>query len=152
MMMTPVQIRAYNVTDKAAILHLLHLNTPKSFSPDEQKDLIYYLDNEIDFYFVLETDAQIVGCGGFNLSADATVGYLAWDIFHPEYQGRGLGSSLLKYRLAQLKTYSTVQKIIVRTSQLAYIFYQKQGFQLLFSEKDYWAEDFDLYQMEYKNR
>ena len=138
------EIRAYNATDKAAILHLLQLNTPDFFSPDEQKDLIYYLDNEIESYFVVETDAQIVGCGGFNLSADRTVGYIAWDIFHPEYKGIGLGSSLLKHRITQLQTIASVQKIIVRTSQIAYIFYEKQGFQLLFTEKNYWAEGFDL--------
>ncbi len=151
MILPKTKIRAYNATDKTAILYLLQLNTPKYFAPDEQNDLIYYLDNELQFYFVLETDAQIVGCGGFNLAADRTVGYIAWDILHPEYQGRGLGGSLLKHRITQLQTIVSVQKIIVRTSQLAYIFYEKQGFQLLFIEKDYWAKGFDLYEMEYLN-
>jgi ribosomal protein S18 acetylase RimI-like enzyme len=37
--------------------------------------------------------------------------------------------------------------IIVRTSQLAYKFYQKVGFELEKTEKDFWAKGFDLYQM-----
>lgn len=144
-----IVIREYNDKDKIAILNLLRLNTPHYFSPEEEKDLIHYLDNEIEYYYVLEFESSIVGCGGFNFSGDVTQGKISWDIFHPTYQGKSLGSLLLNYRIKELKKFKDLKMISVRTSQLAYKFYEKQGFKLLEIVKDYWAEGFDLYRMEY---
>jgi len=39
-----------------------------------------------------------------------------------------LKSALLKYRIEKIKSINGIQKITVRTSQLAYKFYEKQGF------------------------
>ena len=79
-----------------------------------------------------------------------TTGKISWDILHPEYQGKSLGSQLLKHRIGKLKSIDSIQKIIVRTSQLAYKFYEKQGFVLNEIKKDYWAKGFDMYSMEYE--
>ena len=56
---------------------------------------------------------------------------------------------LLKYRIEILKSIDGIQKITVRTSQLAYKFYEKQGFTLKEIQRDYWAKGFDMYSMEY---
>jgi len=144
-----ITIREYQSKDKSSIIDLLKRNTPQYFSPEEEKDLIHYLDHEIEQYFVVEYDAEIVGCGGFNFSEDLTVGKISWDILHPEYQGKGIGSLLLNYRIDKLKSLNHIKIISVRTSQLVYQFYEKLGFSLLEVKKDYWAKDFDLYQMEY---
>ena len=79
-----------------------------------------------------------------------TTGKISWDILHPQYQGKSLGSQLLKYRIEKIKVIDSIQKITVRTSQLAYKFYEKQGFELDEVKEDYWAKGFDLYRMEYK--
>ena len=142
-------IREYNPSDKDSVLQLLKLNTPAFFSPEEEKDLLYYLDNEIEQYFVVEIDHEIVGCGGFNFSEDKATGVISWDIFHPQFQGRSLGSKLLKYRIEKLRQVETVKQIIVRTSQLSYKFYEKTGFQLVETLNDYCAKGFDLYKMRY---
>jgi [ribosomal protein S18]-alanine N-acetyltransferase len=142
-------IRPYKEEDKAAVLHLLRLNTPEYFAAEEMEYFIHYLDYEIEYYYVIELKGLIVGCGGFNFSGDETTGKISWDILHPDYQGQSLGSSLLKYRIKELKTFPSLKNIIVRTSQLVYPFYEKRGFKLLKTEKDYWAEGFDLYHMVY---
>jgi ribosomal protein S18 acetylase RimI-like enzyme len=145
-------IRQYKNNDQEAVLNLLRLNTARYFSPEEESDLLYYLENEIEQYFVLEINRQIVGSGGFNFTDNQTTGIISWDIVHPDFQGRSLGSTLLKYRLERLQQMKTIQKIIVRTSQLVYLFYEKGGFQLMKIEEDYWAKGFHLYQMEYHTK
>ena len=93
--------------------------------------------------YVLVTNDRIVGCGGINFADDKTVGKISWDIIHPDYQGKSLGKQLLEYRIDKLKSIDRVRKITVRTSQLVYKFYQKQGFVLKATHKDYWAKGID---------
>ncbi len=143
-------IREYDITDKAAVIDLIRYNTPKYFAPEEEAGLIHYLDNERECYYVLLFDGKIVGCGGINFADNKATAKISWDIFHPDYQGKSLGTQLLKYRIEKLKTIDSVAKITVRTSQFAYRFYEKQGFELTAIIKDYWAKGFDMYDMEYK--
>ncbi len=131
------------------MLELFHLNTPQSFSPEEEKDLIYYLDHEIEKFFVIEIDSGIVGCGGINFKEEGRVGVLSWAFIHPEMHGKGLGTSIVKHRVNYLLNETSVEKIIVRTSQLVFSFYEKNGFVLKEIKKDYWAKGYDLYDMEY---
>jgi len=94
-------------------------------------------------FYVLLFDGKIVGCGGINLADERTTGKISWDILHPEYQGRSLGTRLLGFRIEKLGSLGGIRRITVRTSQLAFGFYRKQGFVLKEVKKDYWAEGFD---------
>lgn len=143
-------VRSYLPADRNAVLELLQLNTPEFFSPAERKDLEYYLDHEIESYFVLEINGVVVGSGGINFSEDKKTGVISWDMIHPFYHGNGLGSILLKHRLKLLQTTLLVEKIKVRTSQHTFRFYEKSGFIVLNRVPDYWAEGFDMIEMEYK--
>lgn len=144
-----VLIREYRNEDKDSVLNLFNLNTPEFFSPEEEKELIYYLENEIEYYFLIESNHIIVGSGGINFSGNPTIGKISWDMIHPDFHGKSLGSLLLNYRIERMKKMDAVEKIIVRTSQLAYQFYEKHGFQLLEVVENYWAKEFHLYTMEY---
>ncbi|MGB0523161.1 MAG: GNAT family N-acetyltransferase [Flammeovirgaceae bacterium] len=143
-------IRPYIDTDKAALVTLLRLNIPKYFDPSEEADFIAYLDYEREDYFVIEEEHQILGSGGINYFVDERLARIAWDVIHPNAQGRGLGSQLLLHRIKHIQRNSGFEQIIVRTSQLAYPFYEKNGFTLVRVEKDFWAKGFDLYLMELK--
>lgn len=144
-----ITIREYRIQDREKIIDLFKLNTPKYFSPEEEDDLRKYLENEIEHYYVIEVDGKVVGSGGINIAEDSATGKLSWDLIHPHYQGRGLGTILLKYRIERLEGFKNVQKITVRTSQLVYKFYEKADFKLIDKIEDYWAKGFDLYRMEY---
>ncbi|EAY30045.1 GNAT family N-acetyltransferase [Microscilla marina] len=140
-------IRSYTQADKAAVLQLLQANTPTFFDPSEEADFVHYLTNELEDYFVIEQNHQLLGCGGINyLIADKTA-RISWDMLHPEAQGKGWGAKLVQHRLDHIKTKPEIATVIVRTSQLAYQFYQKCGFVLQEVTKDYWAKGFDLYYM-----
>ena len=141
-------IRKYTNSDRQNILKLLRLNTPEYFSPNEESDLIYYFDNHAHNYYVIEMDENIVGCGGYNLTEDGKTAKISWDIFHPDYQGKGLGSTLTKFRIRKIQEIENVDTISVRTSQLVYKFYEKFGFETREITKDYWDAGFDLYRME----
>ncbi|MEY8592937.1 GNAT family N-acetyltransferase [Butyricimonas hominis] len=144
-----ITIREYKSIDKSSVMNLIRLNTPEYFAPEEEDDFSNYLDNERELYYVLLFNEKIVGCGGINFAENKTIGKISWDILHPEYQGKSLGTRLLEYRIEKLESIKSVQKITVRTSQVAYQFYEKQGFELKEIKKDYWAKGFDMYKMEY---
>lgn len=143
-----VVIRAFEVRDREIVLSVMQENIPAYFAQDEMEDLKYYLDFEIEQYFVLEAEGKIVACGGINLELEERRGVISWDIVLPSEQGKGYGRKLLEHRIAILKSMPDIDRITVRTSQLTYLFYQKNGFILNQIVKDYWAKDFDLYSME----
>ena len=144
-----ITIREYKSIDKSSVMNLIRLNTPEYFAPEEEDDFSNYLDNERELYYVLLFNEKIVGCGGINFAEKKTIRKISWDILHPEYQVKSLGTRLLEYRIDKLESIKSVQKITVRTSQVAYQFYEKQGFELKEIKKDYWAKGFDMYKMEY---
>ncbi|MCX2451847.1 GNAT family N-acetyltransferase [Pedobacter sp. PLR] len=146
--MDHINIREHQTADRERILTLLRLNTPAYFSAEEEADLIDYLDHFADNYYVLEVDGEVLGCGGFNLSEDGETGKISWDIFHPDSQGKGLGTALTRFRIQKIKEISGVKRISVRTSQMAYQFYEKFGLELREVVKDYWDMGFDLYRLD----
>lgn len=146
--MNKIKIRAHQPEDRPHLLNLLRLNTPAYFSPEEEADFIDYLDHFADNYYVLEIDGEIFGCGGFNLSEDGETGKISWDIFHPDSQGKGLGTALTKFRIEKIKEIDSVKILSVRTSQMAYKFYEKFGLELKEVVKDYWEVGFDLYRLD----
>jgi hypothetical protein len=44
-----------------------------------------------------------------------------------------------------------IDKIVVRTSQHTYLYFEKNNFYTVQAEKDYWAVGFDLYLMNYRS-
>ena len=53
---------------------------------------------------------HVVGCGGINFAENKTIGKISWDIIHPDFQGKSLGTKLLKYRIEVLENYSRYPK------------------------------------------
>lgn len=147
-----MSIRPYISNDKAAVLELLDLNTPKYFNTSERKDFEKYLEEEIEDYFVIENNVEIIGAGGINYILQNKTARISWDMINPNLQGQGIGQNLMTHRLKHLSTQSEIETIDVRTTQLTYQFYEKMNFHLIKIEKDFWAEGFDLYHMQQENK
>lgn len=145
-----ILIRKYNSEDKSKLINVLELNIPKYFSRSEIKDFEDYLNNEIQQYFVVEFNGEVIGSGGINIENNSKTGKISWDFINPNFQGLGVGKKLLDYRIEILKSMKDIEIISVRTSQLAYKFYQKSGFVLKEIQKDFWAEGLDMYIMIYE--
>jgi len=147
-----ISIRPYSSNDKIAVLQLLNLNTPKYFHKSERKDFEKYLEEEIEDYFVVENNVEIIGAGGINYMAQDKTARISWDMIKPNLQGQGIGKYLMTHRLKYLSTQSEIEIIDVRTTQLSFQFYEKMNFKLFKIEKDFWAEGFDLFQMQQENK
>lgn len=142
-------IRKYDKADFSRVLDLLSRNTPAYFAPEETADFREYLHQYPNTYYVAVEGEEIVGSGGINFGFDeGKKARISWDMVHPDWQGKGLGSALLNRRIVEIKKDRLVETIEVRTSQLAYEFYGKLGFKLIETAKDFWAPGFDLYRME----
>ena len=140
-------IRTYQKTDFDLVINLLRLNTPKYFDPTEELELVSYLKEVPENFYVLLIDGKIVGTGGHDIIEELSQGVLSWYFLDPAFQGKGLGSVLVQKNLEEIKKSSEIKRVIVRTSQFADSFFAKQGFELLGIEKDYWAKGYDLYMM-----
>jgi len=140
-------IRPYAAADREAVLQIFNQNVPDFFAPSELDDLIDYLDHELEDYFVYEEEGQLLGAGGINYFPEKHQAYISWDFIASEAQGKGIGSQLVQHRIKHIKADQSIQQIVVRTSQFAYKFYEKCGFVLKESKKDYWSKGFDLYYM-----
>ena len=142
-------IREFKSQDIDQLIDLIKLNTPKYFDVEEEKDFKLYLLNETEDYFVVELEDNIVGCGGINYGFNnGTLARISWDMIHPDFQGKGIGSLLVSHRLNVIKSKTEVKTVIVRTTQLVYPFYEKMGFTLKETKKDFWAKGIDLYLLE----
>lgn len=149
-MIEKLTIREYKAADKDNVIAILKLNVPAYFAESEIKDLEDYLENNLEKYFVAVIENQIIGAGGINFEDNGKTAKISWDFIAPKFRGKGLGQSLLKYRIDLVKSIDNSITIMVRTSQLAYKFYEKNGFILKGIENDYWAKGFDLFNMTYK--
>ena len=142
------KIRAFNSADRNALIEIFKLNTPQFFDKNEQKDFEDFLDKHADTYFVAEEDEKIVGCGGYYYLADKTVGRVSWDLFHPDSKGKGYGKHLVSHCIEMLKAEPIVKTLVVWTSQYAYGFYGKFGFETKEVRRNFWGPGIDLYRME----
>ncbi len=141
-------IRPYQLKDKKELVALLHLNIPKCFDPKEVKDFEEYLEQHSATYLIVEYENKIAGGAGYYVREKDKTGRITWIFFDPDYTGKGLGKNVVEHCLFILKTQVGLEKIVVTTSQLAYTFFEKFGFKLKETEKNYWGPGLDLYLME----
>ena len=127
-------------------MKLIRMNIPEYFHASEEADFASYLMNEIEDYFVYQMGQHIVGCGGLNYKRP-NEGIISWDMIHPQHHGKGIGKALVEHRLNHLRKQEMIRTVTVRTSQLAFRFYEKFGFKLHGVQKDGWAPGFDIYNM-----
>jgi ribosomal protein S18 acetylase RimI-like enzyme len=141
-------IRKYISSDKEQLMEVFQANVPTYFDPKEATLFSTYLGKQSDTYWTVVLEDKVVGGIGYYFDEEDRSGQITWIFFDPEYSGRGLGKQAMKHCMDILESNPNLERMVVRTSQLAYRFFEKFGFQLQFSEKDYWGRGLDLYYME----
>jgi len=141
-----MEIISYEPKYKEQVLALFDANCPFYFAAEERNDFDYYLDHQLELYFVVLENETVLGCGGINFENETAI--ISWDMIDPNHHKKGIGSLLLQHRINTIKSLDGMTKIVVRTSQHTDGFYEKNGFTLLEVKKNYWAFGFDLYLME----
>ena len=143
-------LRPYQLTDKTDLIKIFRLNTPKYFHPDEEIEFVSYLTRMGATYFVIEKDKKIIGGVGYEIRKSDKSGRINWIFLDPAFHNAGIGKLVVEQINKILKSDPAIEKLIVRTSQLAYKFFEKLGYILVEKEKDYWAPGLDLNLMERK--
>ncbi|GAA4518080.1 GNAT family N-acetyltransferase [Sphingobacterium thermophilum] len=146
-MIPSIVIRKYKNEDFEPLVRVLEQNIPQYFAESEIEDYRNFLTNELEDYYVLEMEESVVGGGGINYDRAKKIAKLSWDLLLPQYHNQGLGKLLLDHRLGIISKREYVNTIVVRTSQFVYPFYEKSGFKLVETHKDYWAKGFDMYKL-----
>ena len=127
-------------------------NTPHFFDPSERADFAGFLDAEPDDYFVVTGGSEVVGCGGVFVrdnTEDANWGGLCWGMVESARHRAGVGSFLLRQRLAYLaETYPRLEAVLLDTSQHSQGFFARFGFETLKVTPDAYAPGLDRYDME----
>jgi N-acetylglutamate synthase-like GNAT family acetyltransferase len=150
-------IRKYEATDYSACMEAFKTNVPKYFTVEEvdeyERFLIRLDDSTVKdnpFYYVLELDNKLIGCGGFG-KKDGIDGIpsitFVWGMVHKEYHKKGFGEELLRFRLAEIKVKFLDWKIILDTTQFSFTFFEKYGFKTLKITENGYGEGMHRYDM-----
>jgi ribosomal protein S18 acetylase RimI-like enzyme len=142
------EIRKCLYADQVKLEEIFKLNVPEAFHESELKEFLSYLEKKRETYLVVANQNEVLGGVGYDIEQRDNSGRINWILFHPAHRHKGLGQSAVRHCLDILRSSPDVKKLVVRTSQVAYRFFEKFGFRTVFREKEYWAPGFDLYQME----
>lgn len=146
--MPAVAFLPYHSSHKETLTSIFRLNVPQYFAAEEEPEFTDYLTRMGDTYLAVEYEGKIVGGAGYEFRQSDRSGRINWIFFQPDYSGLGLGKKTVAHCQAILRTHPEVEILIIRTSQLGYRFFEKCGYRVVETQKDYWAKGLDLYLME----
>jgi predicted GNAT family N-acyltransferase len=130
---------------------------PLYFAEEELPLFDAFLDRDINNaqrpYWIIVNDEEIVACGGIGINEPTKYTnephvIMCWGMVHRDLHKQGFGKLLLEHRIEQSKLIFPGIKIALGTTQHSFPFFEKYGFKTVCYEKDHWAKDLDLYQME----
>ena len=123
-----VKFKAYENSNFASCLNLFDSNSQVYFSTDERADFenfLQHLENNSHYYVGFIQD-HLIACGGWDLQDSQC--YLRWGIIDRHTHNTGLGTQLLKFRIAQIYRLEGRIDIAIKTSGQAHGFFAKHGF------------------------
>ena len=141
-----MDVRTYSPADRNACLAVFDSNTPGFFDPAERAGFEAFLDGVDCYYFVMEHDGAVAGCGGYAIDEEMRAS-LVWGMIRGDLHKLGLGRFLLMFRLREITKAGGVQLVSLGTSQRTAPFFEKQGFKVTSTRKDGYAPGVDRVEM-----
>ncbi len=152
-----IVIRQYTKNNKEDCLAAFKSNVPKYFTKEEIGDFEKFLEqieligtensNKKTYYFVVDYNQKIIGCGGFGYKDNTEILSLAWGLIHNEFHNKGYGKALLLHRLEQIKVHFPKTSLVLDTTQFSYSFFEKFGFYTTKISNDYYSKGLHRYDM-----
>lgn len=154
-------IRPYLNTDRTACLQIFKGNCPQYFDLAEltgferwltgqDQNKLAYQHTEVEKYFVIEAEKQVVGCGGYYLAAASPTASMTWGMIHADFHKQGLGQQLFQYRLEELHAAYLNHEIALDTSQHTFRFFERFGFEVTSIKPNGYGVEMDRYDMLFK--
>jgi len=146
-----MEIIDFNVNNLDDLVSIMQSNIPIYFAEHEVSEFkSFFTDNQESYkYWIATKDNKVVAGAGIAYNEKLTEGYLCWGMVQNELRCQGIGTVLTKMRIEDAKkTLGVGGKIICKTTQHSYTYYQKMGFKLLFTVDNHWTEGMHLYEME----
>lgn len=151
-------IRPYKPTDRQACIEIFNSNIPAFFALEEldgfeswlnSKDLaqLAFESNQTEFYYVIEIENRIVGCGGFYIPQNGGEARMTWGMVEKLWHKKGIGRKFLEYRIEQIRLLNPNVGIALDTTQNTFRFFEKFGFKVTKIQNDYYAKGLDRYDM-----
>ncbi|QHT67647.1 GNAT family N-acetyltransferase [Rhodocytophaga rosea] len=149
-------IREYQATDREGCIDIFKSNIPVFFTPQELAEFKSWLDEqlqekssptEINRYYVLEEENNVIACGGFHINTLTSQATMTWGMVANRWHRKGFGKKLLEYRIYKIKALHPAAIILLDTTQHSYKFFETLGFAVTKITNDYYAQGLDRYDM-----
>jgi GNAT superfamily N-acetyltransferase len=145
-----MNVRPYLAADRDACLGVFDSNTPDYFKLHERRQFEDFLEAPDSFYFVMEQEGAIAGCGGYFITEDKARARLVWGMVRRDCHRQGLGRFLRLFRLREITKRGDVQMVSLETSQHSAPFFGSQGLKVVSVAKDGYAAGLDRVEMTMK--
>ncbi|WP_182865169.1 GNAT family N-acetyltransferase [Stieleria mannarensis] len=123
-----LQFRNYRPTDRDVCTAVFRTNVPRFFHEDEFNDFLQFIDTSGCPYFVVVSEAALLGCGGFGIRSGSDTADLCWGMVDARQHRRHIGEFLLLARLYKIVSETNSKFVRLGTSQLTAGFFQRFGF------------------------
>ena len=142
-----MDVQPYTITHRAACLSIFDSNTPHFFDSSEREEFATFLDGmACPYVVVVNTDGEVVGCGGYYRDEARNRTGLAWGMVARPWHRQGVGRILMDHRLAALKEMGATT-VTVRTSQYSRGFFERCGFRVVRVEPTGFTPEIDLVEL-----
>lgn len=122
-----METRPYSAEDRRACLDILAENAPEFFVSRDRESFNEFLSNLPGPYFVVESGSSVVACGGWALGSGGEAA-LTWGMVRRALHRKGIGRSLLRYRLDSIRRETDATLVRINTVQLVQGFFAREGF------------------------
>ena len=144
-----MRVRSYAPSNGEACLKLFQDLVPNFFTKREQTDFAAWLYSNPPHYYVVVDQEKVIGCGGIALKEDGKTATLCWGLVGLKHHRRGIGSLLLRHRLAEITAcFPKAKRVCLVTTQKVQHFFQRHGFKILKVHKNRIGPGLDQVDME----